>query len=189
MASTYAGSASVPADLTIADDGDAPSVANIAGPIEQLKDEVEYLYARVNNSTIRTSGEYGSAGSIEDTISSVVATTVQYDPGGGDVDIEYTFPACITNDDVWVMATFGVASTPGAQIRIRVEYGAVSEIVCTQYAPASGAYVHMCLQGVHSCTAAGTATFTIEVVNAAATNTHIYGPVTFTAIRSRTTAS
>ena len=190
--STYTPTAAVFSDVDLPDDSELETsgIGATNTPMEAIADGLLYAAKLQAGTGIFATSSLGSAGSIADTIDAVTSTTVQYNPGGGAVDASYSLAGCITDDDLFIICTFGVASTPGAQIRTRITYasGATAVVVCTQYVPASGAYVNLTLQGSHTMLSDATPVVTVEVVNLAGTDTHIYGPIVWSAIRRRPTA-
>lgn len=120
--------------------------------------------------------KYGVAGSVVDSwTNSVVAHTVQHDPGSGYVDIDEQIPECRAQDVVQVRVS-GVAGATGCntQVRIRIAYndglGSPVSVIGHAIVLQDGFYTPFTLEATHE-VSQGTVLapvevhVTIEVVN------------------------
>lgn len=182
----YAGTATNHATITLPDDAEyaASGIAAVNTPLEELKDLIEYVGGVASGLALQSTTT-GTAGSVVDQVVDSIAThTIEV--GGNPVAL--TLNGNNGDDIVKVTATFACGtSVENAQVRIRIAYGAVSEVVHAMTVD-GGAYTHVHLEGVHTI-ATGTnvtATITCEVVNAASpSTTTIFGQMAITAQRIR----
>lgn len=184
---TYTPTKAVFADVDLPDDSELETsgIGAIDTPLETIADGLLRVTERVENSG-HASGSWGTLGSVMDTITGAVAETVQYDPGGGFVDVELQTGSHSVNDSVFVIATFNAYSdTEDADVRLRAtETGGAfaTGVVQAQRLPGAGQLVTVVVQGVWTVVAAGGIDFTLEGVNAATPNNlYIYGGLNISA--------
>lgn len=169
----------IPEDLV-----DQRSASSIATPVEAALDNAAFVKRQTSGLALQSTTT-GTAGSVVDQVVDSIAThTIEV--GGNPVAL--TLNGNNGDDIVKVTATFACGtSVENAQVRIRIAYGAVSEVVHAMTVD-GGAYTHVHLEGVHTI-ATGTnvtATITCEVVNAASpSTTTIFGQMAITAQRIR----